>query len=88
MVLIYLVLAWLLIAVMIYQSYVTVQQGSQYLRRLHSIPCSRCVFCTGDYRLKCTVNPHHACTETAIGCRDFESRSVASSNKVIDYVPF
>jgi hypothetical protein len=88
MVLIYLVLAWLLIAVMIDQSYVTVKQGNQYLRRLHSIPCSHCVFCTGDHRLKCTVNPRYACTETAIGCLDFESCSVAYSNEGFDHAPF
>ncbi len=42
-----------------------------HLKSLHQIPCSQCVYFTGDYRLKCTVNPMVAMSETAIGCRDF-----------------
>lgn len=34
-----------------------VRDGYIRLRRLHQIPCSRCAFFTGDYRLKCTVHP-------------------------------
>lgn len=33
------------------------KDGVARLRRLHQIPCDRCVFFTGDYRLKCTVYP-------------------------------
>ena len=40
-------------------------------KRMHQIPCSRCRFFTGDYRLKCTVNPEVANTESAIDCGDF-----------------
>ncbi|NJR69347.1 MAG: hypothetical protein HC771_12300 [Synechococcales cyanobacterium CRU_2_2] len=36
------------------------------------MPCSNCRYFTGDYRLKCTVNPYVALSEEAIGCRDFE----------------
>lgn len=39
-------------------------------KRMHQIPCTKCRFFTGDYRLKCTVNPHVANTEEAIGCCD------------------
>ena len=46
----------------------TFQQGISYVRRLHQIPCSRCIFFTGDYRLKCTVHPYNALTETALNC--------------------
>ena len=51
----------------------TVKQGWQHLRQLHQVPCSRCVYFTRDYHLKCTVNPTQALTEEAIGCKDFES---------------
>lgn len=40
-------------------------------KRMHQIPCTKCRFFTGDYRLKCTVNPSIANTEGAIGCGDY-----------------
>jgi hypothetical protein len=81
--------AWIIIALMFYQSYWTIKEGRRYLVRLHSIPCSRCIFCTGDYRLKCTVHPFSALTDSAIDCLDFESRSSTKiSNEVSEYVPF
>ena len=40
-------------------------------KRMHQIPCTQCRFFTGDYRLKCTINPSVANTEEAIGCRDY-----------------
>lgn len=40
-------------------------------KRMHQIPCTKCRFFTGDYRLKCTVNPSVANTEQAIGCSDY-----------------
>ncbi|MDA0213147.1 MULTISPECIES: hypothetical protein [Desertifilum] len=42
------------------------------LRRLHQIPCTKCAFYTGDYRLKCTVRPCEALSEAAWNCVDFE----------------
>lgn len=62
----------LLITIGLRSFYLTFQQGITYVKRLHKIPCSRCTFFTGDYRLKCTVNPDNALTETAINCRDYE----------------
>ena len=47
------------------------QKAVKHLQRLHQIPCSKCAYFTGDYRLKCTVNPTIAMSETAIGCQDF-----------------
>ena len=41
-------------------------------KKMHSIPCTKCRFFTGDYRLKCTVNPSIANTESAIGCGDYD----------------
>ena len=42
---------------------------------MHQIPCTKCRFFTGDYRLKCTVNPHAANTEKAIDCPDFNRQA-------------
>ena len=39
-------------------------------KKMHQIPCTKCRFFTADHRLKCTVNPHIANTEEAIGCSD------------------
>ena len=47
------------------------QQAVKHLQRLHQIPFDKCIYSTGDYRLKCTVNPMVAMSESAIGCRDF-----------------
>ena len=47
------------------------KQAISHLKRLHQIPCNKCAYFTGDYRLKCTVNPIDAMSENAIGCRDF-----------------
>lgn len=53
----------------------TLKQGTNYVRRLHKIPCSGCAYFTGDYRLKCTVHPISALTEEAIDCMDYISNS-------------
>ncbi len=42
-------------------------------KEMHQIPCTKCRFFTGDYRLKCTVNPHVANTEQAIDCPDYQN---------------
>lgn len=55
-------------------------QGWANLQRLHQIPCSRCTFFTGDYRLKCTVYPDKALSEEAIDCLDYELAVIRSSN--------
>jgi hypothetical protein len=51
----------------------TVEKDWQHLKRLHQIPCDRCVFFTGEYNLKCTVHPSKALNEDAIGCIDYRS---------------
>ena len=51
------------------------KHGITHLRKLHQIPCSKCDFFTNDYRLKCTVRPVAACTESAINCLDFELKT-------------
>ena len=65
----------LLITIGLYNFYLTFKSGISYVKRLHQIPCSRCVFFTGDYRLKCTVHPYSALTELAINCSDYEANN-------------
>ena len=67
-----------LMGIAVYQFLETFKQGTNQLMRMHSIPCSRCAYFTGDYRLKCTVNPVSALTEEAIGCVDYESAQASS----------
>ncbi|MCY7337131.1 MAG: hypothetical protein LH613_13120 [Chamaesiphon sp.] len=50
----------------------SVKKDWQHLRRLHQIPCDRCVFFTGEYNLKCTVHPSKALKEEAIDCMDYQ----------------
>lgn len=64
--------AWGLIVGSICSSGVALVEGWKHLRQLHQVPCSRCIYFTGDYNLKCTVRPCSALTEQAIGCVDFE----------------
>jgi hypothetical protein len=73
-------LAWLLVGVSLWKIWQVSLSGLTYVRKLHQVPCDRCVYFTGDYRLKCTVNPYMALTEEAIDCRDFEAK--ADSQKV------
>ncbi|WP_310417399.1 hypothetical protein [Chamaesiphon sp. OTE_8_metabat_110] len=49
----------------------TLQKDWFHLKRLHQIPCDRCVFFTGEHNLKCTVNPYTAFQEEAIDCSDY-----------------
>ncbi|HHP7243317.1 MAG TPA: hypothetical protein ACFE0H_01380 [Elainellaceae cyanobacterium] len=59
---------------------VAVHDGTRRLQRLHQVPCSRCAFFTGDYRLKCTVHPCKALSEEAIGCLDFEPTTISAQS--------
>ena len=34
-----------------------VNQGVNYAKKIHQIPCADCIYFTGDHRLKCTVDP-------------------------------
>ena len=76
-------LVWLLLGLLFGNICQTVSKGVAHVRRLHQIPCSRCAFFTGDYRLKCTVHPFTAMSESAIGCRDFESTSYAETKLMV-----
>ncbi|MEL7495484.1 MAG: hypothetical protein AAGJ95_16185, partial [Cyanobacteria bacterium J06554_11] len=57
----------------------TFKRGVNQLKQMHAVPCSQCAYFTGDYRLKCTVNPLTALTEDAISCLDYEPARTAES---------
>jgi len=53
----------------------TVADSLRRAQRMHKIPCANCVFFTGDYHLKCPVQPTIALSEDAIDCPDYRSHS-------------
>ena len=64
---------WTMVAsLMIWRSCQTAKEAVNHLKRLHKIPCAKCLYFTGEYNLKCTVKPSNALSEKAIDCRDFE----------------
>ncbi len=65
------VLIWSFILIAVWQFYSTIRAGVRQVRQLHQIPCANCQFFTGEYNLKCPVNPMNALSEAAIGCRDY-----------------
>lgn len=67
---------WLVLTLFFLAVLCAFQEGSEQLKRSHQVPCSRCAFSTGDYRLKCAVRPCQAFSEEAIGCTDFEPVSI------------
>lgn len=56
-----------------YQIVSSFHVGINHVQKLHQVPCSKCAYFTGDYRLKCPVNPMTALSEDAINCRDFQA---------------
>ena len=58
------------------------KEGVFRLRRLHQIPCSGCAFATGEYQLKCAVNPCSAYSEEAINCIDYEKKQSPERGKM------
>ncbi|WP_224409141.1 hypothetical protein [Oscillatoria salina] len=67
------VLIWIVLVIFFFSVCLAIRDGMMRLRRLHQIPCSKCAFFTGDYRLKCTVHPSKALSEEAIDCLDYEA---------------
>lgn len=53
----------------------TVTDSVRRAQRMHQIPCANCVFFSGDYHLKCPVQPTIALSEDAIDCPDYRSHS-------------
>ena len=67
------VCAWSFTGLCAYSLVKSAVQTFQVASRMHQVPCSQCQYFTHDYFLKCTVHPHRALSEDAIGCRDFEA---------------
>lgn len=67
--------AWTLIILIVVNLWTAFQDGVTTSRRLHQIPCTGCQFFTGDYRLKCTVQPAIANSEAAIDCLDYQPKT-------------
>ncbi|MGE5660165.1 MAG: hypothetical protein ACM37W_26545 [Actinomycetota bacterium] len=65
--------AWALILLVSWSIGSSVVASLKRAKQMHRIPCANCAFFTGDYRLKCTVNPKIALSEEAIGCPDYRS---------------
>jgi hypothetical protein len=53
--------------------------GFIYVKRLHQVPCHKCKYFTNSCYLKCTVNPHLACSEEAIMSKLKPNRQRVSS---------
>jgi len=64
-------LTWGLILLVCLTIWSAIRQSVTIAKRMHQIPCTSCRFFTADYRLKCTVHPSLANTETAINCSDY-----------------
>ena len=67
--------AWLLVLLLAWNLWSAVRDTVTTSQKMHQIPCVNCQFFTGDYRLKCTVQPSIANTEEAIHCSDYQSKT-------------
>ena len=63
--------AWVMTIGACASAILSIEKARDRIKTLHQIPCSGCAF------FKCTVNPTEACTQVAIGCRDFEPKTHA-----------
>ena len=67
--------AWAIVVLVFWSLYSAVRDGVATSQKMHQIPCTNCQFFTGDYRLKCTVQPTIANTEAAITCMDYQPKT-------------
>lgn len=67
----YLLINWVLIFFLALKILLAVKYGIATIKRLHRIPCSNCIFFTGNYYLQCPGHPDKALTEEAINCADY-----------------
>lgn len=63
---------WVMFLCFIVAVLFALDDGVKRLRRLHQIPCDRCLYNTGSPYLRCPVHPLSAFSEDALCCRDFE----------------
>lgn len=76
---------WMVMILMAWSFCSAIAEGLMNAKRMHSIPCANCRYFTGDYRLKCTVQPHVALSEAAIDCPDYRpmmSYSLTSQERI------
>ncbi|MDB9524995.1 hypothetical protein PN498_03265 [Oscillatoria sp. CS-180] len=66
------IVIWGLLLLFLLSGLCALNDGVQQLRRLHQIPCDRCVYHTGSPYLRCPVNPLSAFSENALCCQDYE----------------
>jgi hypothetical protein len=66
--------AWLLVALVIWSIWTSSRATFIRAKLMHRVPCTKCVFFTNDHRLKCTVHPDIANSESAIDCRDYQAK--------------
>ncbi|MBV8884226.1 MAG: hypothetical protein JO235_09555 [Chroococcidiopsidaceae cyanobacterium CP_BM_RX_35] len=67
--------AWALTFLFAWSLWSTIRDSAATTKRMHQIPCANCRFFTGDYRLKCTVQPSVANSEEAINCPDYQPKT-------------
>lgn len=67
--------AWGLMLMIGWSLWTTIRDSVSTSKRLHQIPCPDCQYSTGDYRLKCTVQPSIANSEEAIDCLDYQPKT-------------
>jgi hypothetical protein len=72
MILVCSILAWGMTLTILWTVFCQVQSGFASVKRLHQVPCHQCQYFTNSHHLKCTVNPHIACSESAINCGDYQ----------------
>jgi hypothetical protein len=64
---------WVLMGLVLWSLSTFIRDTAARAQQMHRIPCARCRFFTGDYRLKCPVHPTIALSEAAIQCQDYQS---------------
>lgn len=67
--------AWTLMILLASSFWAAFRDGATRVKQMHQIPCNGCQFFTGDYRLKCTVQPSIANSEDAIDCLDYQPKT-------------
>lgn len=66
---------WSLLLIITWDVFLGINRIIKVAKKMHKIPCNHCRYFTNNYRLKCTVNPHLACTEDAINCYDYRKKT-------------
>ncbi|NEP43760.1 MAG: hypothetical protein F6K18_28250 [Okeania sp. SIO2C2] len=79
------VFAWGLIILTFWSIIGALLDSVRRAKQMHEIPCANCLFFTGDYHLKCPVQPKVALSEKAINCIDYRPKSVSWYDRINSY---